>query len=148
MPRALHSVHCLQQITALLIDRADATEVSIVIRYLQHAFLRDILSAENVFQERYHIIHPFRPPEGNQKNRINRDGVQRGQRPGRSGGTGRYWRGRSVGQLNSPSNRGYKLGTPKDTRISVDLVCHAIKPPKGDSGLRFLAGEVRQGFLG
>src|SRR5713101_9500515 len=51
------------QLARLLIDRALALEVVIVLGHGQHAFARNVPSAQHVFQEGNHLFLRFRPTE-------------------------------------------------------------------------------------
>ena len=47
----------------LIVDRALAAEVVIVLGDLQHSLARNVLSAQHVLKERNHIVRPFRTSE-------------------------------------------------------------------------------------
>ena len=52
------------QFSILLIDRTHSPEQVVVACNLKHPFMRNIPPSQNIFQERNHVIHPFRPTEG------------------------------------------------------------------------------------
>ncbi len=52
------------QSPVLFVDRALAAEVVIVLRHLQHALTRHVLSAQDVFQERHYVRGAFGAAEG------------------------------------------------------------------------------------
>ena len=58
------------QFSRLLVDRALAVEVVVVLGDRQHAFARNIPSAQHVFEERNHIFRGLRPTEGDNKNGV------------------------------------------------------------------------------
>ena len=60
----------LEQGEILPVDRTASTEVVIVFRHLQHPLPGDIPAAEDVFQERHHVIGAIGAAERNQKNRV------------------------------------------------------------------------------
>ena len=47
---------CSEERPVLLVDRALATEMLVVLRHFQHPFPRDVSPAEHVFQKRHHVI--------------------------------------------------------------------------------------------
>ena len=53
------------QITILLIDRANATKVFVMLGDFQHPFVRNVFSSQDVFKKRHHVILAFRAAEGN-----------------------------------------------------------------------------------
>src|SRR6185369_1424622 len=54
---------CRDQISILLVDWTDATEHLVVLRNAEHPFARHIPAAQDVLEERHHIVHSFRPAE-------------------------------------------------------------------------------------
>ena len=49
------------QIAAMIVDRATATEVMVARRDFQQAFLRDVPAASHILQKRYNVFLLFRP---------------------------------------------------------------------------------------
>ena len=54
---------CRDQRTVLVIDRTPAAEVVVVFSDFQHAFARNVPSAENILEKRDHVVRRFRPPK-------------------------------------------------------------------------------------
>ena len=54
----------------LLVDRAFAAELIVVLGHGQHALARDIFAAEHVFQKRNHVLRALWPTEGDKKQRV------------------------------------------------------------------------------
>ncbi len=55
------------QFPRLLVDGALAVEMVVVLGDGQHAFARNISSAQNIFEERNHLVRRFRTAEGDNK---------------------------------------------------------------------------------
>ena len=58
------------QFTGLLVDRTLAAEMVVMFGDRQHALPRNIPPAQNVFQERNHILRALGPAEGDNQNRV------------------------------------------------------------------------------
>lgn len=69
---------CSDEIAALLIDRADTTEMVVMLGDFKHPFTGDIFASEHIFQKWHHVLGAFGATKRNKKNRIDRDLVQRG----------------------------------------------------------------------
>ena len=55
----------------MLIDRANPAKQFIVLRDLQLAVFRDILSVKHILQKWHHVFHAFRTPERHENDSIN-----------------------------------------------------------------------------
>ena len=51
------------QLPVLLVDRADAAEVLVVLGDFEHPLARHVLAAEHVFEKRQHVVGPSGPPK-------------------------------------------------------------------------------------
>jgi len=60
---------CREQGPVLFVDRAAAAEVLVVLGHLQHALARYVAAAENVLEEREHVVGAVRTAEGNEEHR-------------------------------------------------------------------------------
>jgi hypothetical protein len=64
---------CSDEIAALLIDRADTTEMVVMLGDFKHPFTGDIFASEHIFQKWHHVLGAFGATKRNKKNRIDRD---------------------------------------------------------------------------
>src|SRR5689334_21566561 len=54
------------QISILLINRADTAKQLVMTRYAEHALTRHIPPTQHVFEKRNYIVHSLRPAKGNE----------------------------------------------------------------------------------
>ena len=54
----------------LPVDRADAAEQLVVVRDLAHARLWDVAPAQDVLEERHHVVHAFGAAEGDDEHGV------------------------------------------------------------------------------
>ena len=61
---------CGDQVSTLLIDRADTVEVVIVLGNFQQPLARDVAAPRDIFEERQNIVPTFWAAKRNQQNRV------------------------------------------------------------------------------
>lgn len=93
---------CGEEITALLVDRADTIEVVVVFGDFEESFAGDRFASEDIFQEGNHIFAFFRAAEGEDEDGVvgeveRHDGDRRIEGRVESGGRGSVDRERLVG---------------------------------------------------
>ena len=58
------------QCSILRVDRAHAAEALVVVRNLLEPLARDVPPAGHVLEERHHVVHPLRPAERDDEERV------------------------------------------------------------------------------